>query len=72
MSITETEAQESILLVDDRPVFSKPDETGCLSGKHRDSVVVFSRLWNIGHYSTSPHMYSWTECSVIYNALLKI
>lgn len=60
------------LLVDDRPVFSAQDELGALSGKHRASIVVFSRLWNIGHYPTSPHMYSWTECSVIYNALLKI
>lgn len=60
------------LLVDDRPVFSAQDEIGALSGKHRDAIVVFSRLWNIGHHTTSLHMYSWTECSVIYNALLKI
>ena len=65
-------ADQPYLLVDDRPVFSKPGECGGLSGKHKDSVVVFSRLWNIGHHTMSPHMYSWTECSVVYNALLNL
>jgi hypothetical protein len=59
------------VLVDDRPVFSAGD-TPNVPKPINGCVVVFSRLWNIGKYPNFNHMYSWTEYSVITNALERL